>query len=652
MNNRSVTKIKPMVDHDVFQSLKRAYHNMHPYQYAREIYQNALEGGAANLWISKEVQSLALGISRLVFIDDGDGIPVNDLERLLNRRNSSSKTVGTMSDNFGIGVKDAALYPNSYGLLIASYSEQYPEGGCVWLQAQGQRAGVRQLISERMIECEQEDDEEYQSLTQLDFKEIRERMEREEREAEEEGQPPLPIEFVVDGIDLLKLKDNLRSATGTLVILFGESPEQNTYALHANPARLFLSKRYEQFSLQVRQLEATPSKSWAHQMRKVPAWFDFGNSSHKVMSSTLYYGAVEILIYLKPIEWLLRAEKPHFMFAKYTRIFFCALSLNGELYEQEERSGWRNARLWGLHWSKTAKRTCIVVRLPAQVGDQPGAYTNSERSEVKYGDPRNGTQGEKVDLTLVQEYVSNNLPDFILEAMSKESQENKVEAGPNKTLERYKGYFKAMVRRGKTIGRAFMRDEDGDILGASISSEGDGDGESEGTREAGTETKSPYDVDGEGQLPAKRKRKPAKKQVTDVRWKSQDADFLGDCLQFAYPAKYIPQTRVTAPVLWLNSNHQIFADADRVVEDWLRRNSHEYHSGDIRTFFVEPLWAEQATCFIEHLRSATGEAADPARFDKERLAAHFYGCYHVDQTYTLKRLYERYQKSKSVEVAS
>ena len=221
----------PMIDNCVAAGLERAYNRMNPNQYVREIYQNSVEAGATDIRLSKDFKALnALDVHRGCMIDNGPGIPFDDILNKINRINSSSKETGGVHDNFGIGLKVSALIPNSYGLVILCRTKERPKGFMVWLHVDDRAAGARHLISEEneLAYCDEDAALDYED--RVDFAQVQER-----------GYGS----YTVDGVDYMSWwENNSKNKTGTAVIFLGRSPIENTFDRLHNAGRSFLSSRY------------------------------------------------------------------------------------------------------------------------------------------------------------------------------------------------------------------------------------------------------------------------------------------------------------------------------------------------------------------------------------------------------------------------
>lgn len=646
MNTTKIAQIKLMTDNDVYQNLRRAYELMHPYQFAREIYQNAVEAGASRLFIAKEKISSENGVERLLFIDDGCGIPVNDLDRLINRRNSSSKSVGDMSKNFGIGLKDAALIPNSYGLIIASWSEANPRGGCIWLQIKDGVAGARRLVSKRMIDLEQVD--EYEPIFVADFGDLYMTMhEEEELSSMDKGYEPYPISFEVDGIDLFRLYENFGrrwpSKTGTMILFMGSSIEQNTYDQLPRLCQ-FLCSRYEDFSIDVR--TGRPDLS------RYDTINPFVGDGTSICSYSLF--GINVHFYLDDEK---KRGGTHNLKGIHLDCFNAPISLNGELFntlhpndEGARSKGYREAASWGIPWKKTAKRVSIIVEVPPYKGGSiPGAYMNSERSQVFWYDPSNGIKGQLLDLSKIKEYVRHNLPKQIIELMREEAQETLADQGPTDRLwKRFHKWFSGKVKPAQKHEDVLSFNQEGELTGDLFPrEEGEAGSKSEAAGEK-AEGESDIPLNAGERKPASPKRRAAQKLPCIVQFIDQDERFMSTCGQYVYPAAYQAGVLGQSGVLFCNRDHNVFHRGVEVCKDWLDHQSKQYNAGDIMSQLVEPMWADIGPCLIGDLVASTGHMADPERLNPERLASHFYGIYQYQ--HEIARLYKKYAATLAAQV--
>ena len=135
---------KQMIDHDPTASLSRAYREMGPNQFLREVIQNAEEAGASQIrFIDVDGQ--------LGCFDDGCGMSPDELLKLINGRNSSTKNREGVHANFGIGLKDSTLAGNHYGVVVVSRTEEHPQGSMIWMHIDSQgTAGAKLIVSDEI----------------------------------------------------------------------------------------------------------------------------------------------------------------------------------------------------------------------------------------------------------------------------------------------------------------------------------------------------------------------------------------------------------------------------------------------------------------------------------------------------------------------
>lgn len=98
-----------------------------PYIWGREVLVNGHEAGATQFCFGVEEQSAAQGRFRFVCVDDGCGMDPEQLEHDFLTWGGSSKDVGGVHDNFGIGAKTMLLPWNTLGILIVTRTADMDE---------------------------------------------------------------------------------------------------------------------------------------------------------------------------------------------------------------------------------------------------------------------------------------------------------------------------------------------------------------------------------------------------------------------------------------------------------------------------------------------------------------------------------------------
>ncbi|MFA6093763.1 MAG: hypothetical protein WCU88_08480 [Elusimicrobiota bacterium] len=126
--HHSGNNLLAMAVHNTGFLLDRLGQDCHPLQYLRELTQNSIEAiqrtGAPGeiIWDLDWTAYDLDGIKKLCITDTGDGMSGDDMVRFLNQL-SSSVSAQSMSGNYGVGAKIAALTRNHAGVVYLSWRE-------------------------------------------------------------------------------------------------------------------------------------------------------------------------------------------------------------------------------------------------------------------------------------------------------------------------------------------------------------------------------------------------------------------------------------------------------------------------------------------------------------------------------------------------
>lgn len=119
------------------QLVKRIAEGAPKFQFVREFLQNCLDAGATRIEIGPDWTGLKTAVEmgsppvyKLMFSDNGEGIPRRKMKALLNNLSSSGREMSA-DGNFGIGAKVAALPFNPFGIVFMSWTKE--EDGMVRL---------------------------------------------------------------------------------------------------------------------------------------------------------------------------------------------------------------------------------------------------------------------------------------------------------------------------------------------------------------------------------------------------------------------------------------------------------------------------------------------------------------------------------------
>tara|TARA_R100001460_G_scaffold42174_1_gene78165 strand:- start:54 stop:2018 length:1965 start_codon:yes stop_codon:yes gene_type:complete len=380
-------EIKEMTDSNIINSLRRAAQLAGSWQFARELYINSVEADATFSETSRVNDKFA-------FFDNGCGIAPSDLDQYINARNSSSKQTGGLHQNYGIGLKDTALWYNQYGVVIVSKTEECPHGGMIWLSIDwcSGKAGAKHLISDEMIKSGYSGPGE----PVIDFKHH--------------------SSFTIDGIDFTKLFNKKRriKKSGTAIILMGNSKTEDTFS-KLSSAKLvqFLSSRL--FSLPIPISMNRPTGK----VQKTDNLSDFSSIFNARIIDTMSYQGFEITtsIILESDFYDKKYIKPY---SERNNLCKCKTFIDFILY-QNEMYGYRlskgsaesrkRAEKWGIYYSSVADRVRICIRPPMADGlGSKGVYPNSERTTLFWGTGTAESDPTPISLGEIRKYYIENMP--------------------------------------------------------------------------------------------------------------------------------------------------------------------------------------------------------------------------------------------------
>lgn len=417
-----------MVDNNPTASLARAYREMHPMQYLREMYYNAVEAGATVARL-RPVNSI-----KMAFCDDGHGMNPGDLLRLINGRNSSTKSTEGFHGNFGVGLKDSALTPNPYGLVIASRTETKRQGGMIWLHQKDGVSGAKMLISDEMRRDFCFTDDHFQDFTaqygdelySIDFEWIRAEFDHES--------------FTICGVDWMRIfKD---CSANTIVTMMGQSADDVTFSHETTAINGFMSSRLYSTSIKMlipRRKGVSGGIRW-RSLKTV--------SELRCPSYTQSYKDFKITTWIKSDS----NENTH-QSVEVMRSFMSAIRYKDELFNythDSSRAGRSRAQTaakrWGLYYPKVFNRVIIIVEPPKYDEDTAiGCFPNSTRQELLWSDPRENIDSGKIDVPLreIQDWYIGNMPSELRELIQEEAQKTLQQVEKSKVIDQFRKFFRA-----------------------------------------------------------------------------------------------------------------------------------------------------------------------------------------------------------------
>lgn len=203
-----MTRFSPMQASGLRNFVDRGYRESASSQWVRETFINAKEAGATTVHFGVEWQAVeAKGVYRRTIADNGRGMTPGELRQFFNTFGGGGKPIGGEHENFGIGSKTSLLPWNTYGLVVVSYTAEYPDGSMIWLM-QDPASGEYGLKAFEIYDGEGE--AEFATVV-------------------------TPFYDPDEGIDWSKIKPSFIERTGTVIVLLGNSPSDNT--VRGDPSR-------------------------------------------------------------------------------------------------------------------------------------------------------------------------------------------------------------------------------------------------------------------------------------------------------------------------------------------------------------------------------------------------------------------------------
>jgi hypothetical protein len=107
--------------------IRRSHEGTGQFQWARETLVNAKEAGATKITFGVEWQAVAkYDVYRRTITDNGVGMSAEEMLRYFKDVGTGSKTIHSIHDNFGIGMRISTLGWNPNGVVIISYKNSKP----------------------------------------------------------------------------------------------------------------------------------------------------------------------------------------------------------------------------------------------------------------------------------------------------------------------------------------------------------------------------------------------------------------------------------------------------------------------------------------------------------------------------------------------
>lgn len=399
----------------------RAYRESQNDQYIRELYQNAIEGCASIIEFSPEWQAVErLGVWRLMIADNGAGMLPQQMEMYLSHFGKSGKSSGGLHDNFGIGSRSSTLPWNPDGVVILSYTEDYPSGAMVWLRYDSESGcyGMRELSDDGDTVVEPFDDS--QGPSRIDWSMI--------------------------------APDWVRNNTGTVVVLLGGNETLNTFwgKRGEDPVRnirSYLNTRYweipENVAVYVSESRVGRSKlplsrvecfarrddsSRAFDTCAVKGARSFASLNPKDRGTVKLADGTEVHWFLKHTGSTSDTDGP--------RKGFVAALYKNELYSYSNKA--QTMRAWGVPQKDLAERLTLVVE-PVLATEGDGVFPSQARATLCMRRDGNSTE---LPWEQWREEFRDKLPEAIILEMSEtedpeESSDARLEEIDRLIRERY-----------------------------------------------------------------------------------------------------------------------------------------------------------------------------------------------------------------------
>ena len=636
-----------MEDKNVIAGLERTYRTMNPSQYVREIYQNSVEAGATDIRFTiDKLAHRSLGVKRGVGLDNGPGIPKNQILQLINNKNSSSKKVGGEEDNFGVGLKVSALPRNKYGLIVLSRTEEHPEGFMIWMAyEEGENgavyAGAKELTSDENYQDYYNDGEIFIEAV-VDFAEVKERN---------------YDSYTIDGIDWLKWwsvnRVSKKHKTGTAVIMLGNHEQENTFTPMGFEGRNFLQSRYLTFDPVRPKVYADVKNCFQCQTLYNPI---YALEKKKKNSWSRNYKGYNVYIYLlnpNNINFLKTVR------ANYTPLASCqsfteAIIYKNEVYGDFDTIGPQaraaQSRSWGLWSNKVAKRITILVEPPAYTAQtKHGVYPNEARSMLSWKESEDAQPSNVIPMDELKAFFQKNMPEEIKELLHEAALEDIINIKKSKSAEELSKWMKIPrdKRRFKKGNGLLLANKNGIELGGHSSQDLFGkivdpknNKPNPGPNSEPNPNPKPKEPPTEEELKKKEEKRKAREaqekkrmeppKVVFIRQHHEDAEGRFKINGLWQSAFYQPPSASgeEGNILWINQDHNLFYGYVNAASEWLQKKNKPMTDAAIVQHIVRPFWEEYAPCAIQHAKSLPNSKRDKDTFSPERLTWLFLGSIH------------------------
>ena len=633
-----MTIMTKMEDNNVVEGLERTFADMHPCQYVREIYQNSVEAGATDIRFTMDKVALKVyGVKRGVGIDNGPGIPKDKIKDLINKKNSSSKGTGGADQNFGVGLKVAALPKNQYGLIVMCRTEERPKGFMIWLCYGQDHNGNTVAGTKGLISLEQEND--YRSgvmseptpIDLIDFQEI--------EDSNYES-------FTYHGIDWMSWWDsNSKNETGTAVILCGNEINENTFSNLMSDGRLFLQSRYFNY-------EVNPTFLLAERLRRLT------NPIHSLMKHTIDSGCIvykqswKIFYYVKrsnfALDHLPTYDYTALNHKKFKELILYKNELYGDYIDLHPLTiaSLRNA--WGIFYKSVGDRVTIIVEPPVYTKKKPkGVYPNEARSKLSWKDSKDSAPVQTIPLEDLRKYFRNNMPESIKQLIEEQANQEVTQSRDSKVAKELNKWMTIPrdKRKSKQGQGLLISNPNGHLIGGNLTGglfnqlNENGVIPEPNPKPNPNPNPNPKPEPTEEELEQKEKKRKARELAEKKRQEPpevyfhkqsepQSEEWFKRNGQWQVAFYEPPGVNGQGNKLRINQNHDCFWGYRNLVEDWLKSKGYKMHKTQIMTYIIKPFWEDYGPCAIQHAKAIPSTKRDKDGYAPERLSFIFYGSLH------------------------
>lgn len=374
----TMPRIQPMRTTGTRHMIERTHREGGALQWVRETWVNATEAGATRVEYGIEWQAVEnLGVYRRVIADNGRGMMAEELVAFFNTFGGGGKPIGGPHENFGIGAKTSLLPWNKCGVVVVSWVDGDP--AMIWLQFDE----TSDEYGLRIMEAEDDDG----GLT-----------------LETVYQPFTDDE---QGCDWSKVKPDWIQEHGTVLVLLGNSPTDNTVL--GDPSRPaerdikgisnYLNRRIWEIPrdtiLTVDELRTDDRSQWPNSERMahtVAAGGDTRRTNRRQIQGARYFieypggkgklvgsGMVPLTDGTE-VEWFLWDGDRPSVHTYAAEGGYIAVRYQNELYDWSNHPA--SYRSFGIGESTVRARVWLVVKPPLYSDGVAGVYPKGDRNSL------------------------------------------------------------------------------------------------------------------------------------------------------------------------------------------------------------------------------------------------------------------------------